>query len=65
MLIVPHFFYLSVAQRRTIEITYTNDGCLAWDGLGVMRRDQRVNVASDVRKVSCVQTVAGTMRGIC
>ncbi|CAM9504516.1 unnamed protein product [Pylaiella littoralis] len=39
-------------SRRTIEITYTNDGCLAWDGLGVMRRDQRVNVASDVRKVT-------------
>ncbi|CAM9723719.1 unnamed protein product [Ectocarpus sp. 6 AP-2014] len=38
--------------KRPIEFTCSNRGVLSWDGLGMMRKEQSVNIASDVLKIT-------------
>lgn len=38
-------------QQRPIEFTYSDDGGLTWEGQGMLRKQQSVNVVSDVKKV--------------
>ena len=38
-------------QKRVVQFTYSNDGVLSWRGSGI-RREQGVNVISDVVKVT-------------
>ncbi|CAM9656497.1 unnamed protein product [Ectocarpus sp. 12 AP-2014] len=38
--------------KRPIEFTCSNRGVLSWDGLGMMRKEQSVNIPSDVLKIS-------------